>query len=147
MFWRPLTLNPIAVPPCVLEASLVSTRSRSQKSARAHMSSRAASRTVPKRRGAGAKTTSNRVASSPAASLTTQVNAWAHRYAQSKERPGLYPFTISGVPIKPLYTPADIAGMNLAKDIAVPGEYPFTRGIHTSMYRGRMFTKIGRAHV
>ncbi len=118
----------------------MSTRSRSQKSARAHVSSRAASRTVPKRRGAGAKTTSNRVASSPAASLTTQVNAWAHRYAQSKERPGLYPFTISGVPIKPLYTPADIAGMNLAKDIAVPGEYPFTRGIHTSMYRGRMFT-------
>ena len=116
----------------------MSTRSRSQKSARSH-----ASRAVPKRRSAGAKPASNGVASSPAkvaAALSTQVNAWAHRYAQSKERPGLYPFTISGVPIKPLYTPADIAGMNLAQDLAVPGEYPFTRGIHTSMYRGRMFT-------
>src|SRR4029450_187064 len=60
--------------------------------------------------------------------------------AHSKQRPGLYPFTISGVPIKALYTHEDIANVDPVRDLAVPGEYPYTRGIHTSMYRGRMFT-------
>jgi len=66
--------------------------------------------------------------------------AWESKYAQAKERPGLYPFTISGLPIKPLYGPEDIAGMDLARDLGHPGEYPFTRGVHPTMYRGRMFT-------
>jgi len=66
--------------------------------------------------------------------------AWEASFARSKERSGLYPFTISGIPIKPLYTPEDLAGMDLPRDLAHPGEYPFTRGIHASMYRGRMFT-------
>jgi methylmalonyl-CoA mutase N-terminal domain/subunit len=66
--------------------------------------------------------------------------AWAQRYAQGKERPDLYPFTISGIPIKPLYTPEDVAGMDLPRDLGFPGEYPYTRGVHTSMFRGRMFT-------
>jgi len=61
-------------------------------------------------------------------------------YPASRERKDLYPFTISGEPIKPLYGPADLAHMDLARDLAVPGEYPFTRGIHPTMYRGRMFT-------
>ena len=69
-----------------------------------------------------------------------QVTAWEQRYAEAKERPGLYPFTISGIPIKPLYTPADVEGIDLPRDLATPGEYPFTRGVHSSMYRGRMFT-------
>src|SRR5262247_353361 len=61
-------------------------------------------------------------------------------YPAGRERKDLYPFTISGEPIKPLYGPGDLAGMDLARDVAVPGEYPFTRGIHPTMYRGRMFT-------
>ena len=69
-----------------------------------------------------------------------QKQAWARRYAKAGERPDLYPFTISGIPIKPLYTPEDIAGMDLARDLGFPGEYPFTRGVRDTMYRGRMFT-------
>jgi methylmalonyl-CoA mutase N-terminal domain/subunit len=65
---------------------------------------------------------------------------WESKVAQSKERPGLYPFTISGIPIKPLYGPEDVAGMDLSRDLSFPGEYPYTRGVHSSMYRGRMFT-------
>ena len=65
---------------------------------------------------------------------------WESKVAQAKERPGLYPFTISGIPIKPLYGPEDLAGMDLARDLGHPGEYPFTRGVHPTMYRGRMFT-------
>jgi len=66
--------------------------------------------------------------------------AWEARYQKTLERPELYPFTISGIPIKPLYTPEDIAGMNLPRDLSFPGEFPYTRGVHATMYRGRMFT-------
>jgi len=69
-----------------------------------------------------------------------QKQAWAKRYEQSGERRDLYPFTISGIPIKPLYTPEDLAGMDLARDLGFPGAYPFTRGVRDTMYRGRMFT-------
>src|SRR2546430_16859104 len=65
---------------------------------------------------------------------------YQERYPQSRERKDLYPYTISGEPVRPLYGPQDLAGMDLARDVAVPGEYPFTRGIHPTMYRGRMFT-------
>ncbi|MBI1797701.1 MAG: methylmalonyl-CoA mutase [Candidatus Eisenbacteria bacterium] len=69
-----------------------------------------------------------------------QRQAWKQRYAAAKERPDLYPFTISGVPIKPLYTSEDLAAMDPARDLGFPGEFPYTRGVHTTMYRGRMFT-------
>jgi methylmalonyl-CoA mutase N-terminal domain/subunit len=72
--------------------------------------------------------------------LEARIAAWESAYTQQREREGLYPFTISGVPIKPLYTPLDLAGVDYDRDLGVPGEYPYTRGIRTTMYRGRMFT-------
>jgi methylmalonyl-CoA mutase N-terminal domain/subunit len=69
-----------------------------------------------------------------------QRREWQAKVAAARPRPGLYPYTISGIPIRPLYGPEDLAGMNLARDLSFPGEYPYTRGIHPSMYRGRMFT-------
>jgi methylmalonyl-CoA mutase, N-terminal domain len=48
--------------------------------------------------------------------------------------------TVSGQHIEPLYTPDDIAHLNYLSDIGFPGEYPYTRGIHESMYRGRLWT-------
>jgi methylmalonyl-CoA mutase N-terminal domain/subunit len=72
--------------------------------------------------------------------FAAQTREFAERYPNTRERKDLYPFTISGEPIKPLYGPADLAHMDLSRDVAVPGEYPFTRGIHPTMYRGRMFT-------
>ena len=50
--------------------------------------------------------------------------------------------TVSGEPVQEIYRPADLerTGINAAQDIAEPGEYPFTRGIHESMYRGRLWT-------
>ena len=39
-----------------------------------------------------------------------------------------------------LYTPADLEGVDLAKDIGFPGEAPFTRGVQANMYRGRLWT-------
>jgi methylmalonyl-CoA mutase N-terminal domain/subunit len=48
--------------------------------------------------------------------------------------------TLSGVPVERLYTPADLAGFDYARDLGDPGEYPFTRGIHRTMYRGKLWT-------
>lgn len=51
------------------------------------------------------------------------------------------PFTtVSGTPIKALYTPADIKDLDFNKDIGQPGEYPYTRGIHPTMYRSKLWT-------
>jgi methylmalonyl-CoA mutase N-terminal domain/subunit len=57
----------------------------------------------------------------------------------SEERKG--PFTtISGRPIEVLYTPQDIASLDYARDLADPGEFPYTRGIHPDGYRGKLWT-------
>src|SRR6476660_1975159 len=50
------------------------------------------------------------------------------------------PTTVSGRPIEPLYTPNDLNGHGGESDDRYPGQYPFTRGIHASMYRGRLWT-------
>jgi len=49
--------------------------------------------------------------------------------------------TWSGIPLKELYTPEDIEGNDYQRDIADAGEYPFTRGIHRNMYRGKYPTR------
>jgi methylmalonyl-CoA mutase, N-terminal domain len=48
--------------------------------------------------------------------------------------------TISGRDTKPLYTPEDLAGFDLETDLGYPGQFPFTRGAHADMYRGRLWT-------
>jgi methylmalonyl-CoA mutase N-terminal domain/subunit len=48
--------------------------------------------------------------------------------------------TISDVPLKPIYDPQDVAGLDLAADLAWPGEFPYTRGIHPNGYRDRLWT-------
>jgi methylmalonyl-CoA mutase N-terminal domain/subunit len=48
--------------------------------------------------------------------------------------------TSSGTEIRDLYTPADIAGLDEDRDLGRPGEFPFTRGVQPTMYRGRFWT-------
>jgi len=48
--------------------------------------------------------------------------------------------TVSSDPVEPLYGPADIAGLDYERDLAFPGEFPYTRGIRSNMYRGRVWT-------
>jgi methylmalonyl-CoA mutase N-terminal domain/subunit len=48
--------------------------------------------------------------------------------------------TVSGRPIDVLYTRDDIAGIDYARDIADPGQFPYTRGIHPTGYRGKLWT-------
>jgi methylmalonyl-CoA mutase, N-terminal domain len=48
--------------------------------------------------------------------------------------------TVSGRKIKELYTPADLPRFDFFRDLNFPGDYPFTRGIHPTMHRGRLWT-------
>ena len=46
----------------------------------------------------------------------------------------------SGIPLRPLYTPAELKGFDYLRSLGMPGEYPYTRGVHPTMYRGRLWT-------
>jgi methylmalonyl-CoA mutase N-terminal domain/subunit len=48
--------------------------------------------------------------------------------------------TVSSVPIEPLYTPESLNGFDPDVDLGYPGQYPYTRGVHASMYRSRLWT-------
>ena len=48
--------------------------------------------------------------------------------------------TSSHIPVHPLYTPADLEGWSYEQQVGYPGEYPFTRGVQATMYRGRLWT-------
>ena len=48
--------------------------------------------------------------------------------------------TISGLPVERVYTPSHVADLDYQRDLGLPGEYPFTRGIHKTGYRGRLWT-------
>jgi methylmalonyl-CoA mutase, N-terminal domain len=57
--------------------------------------------------------------------------------APVREQP---PTTVSSVPIAPLYTPEELNGFDPDVDLGYPGQYPFTRGVHATMYRSRLWT-------
>src|SRR5213082_3986011 len=48
--------------------------------------------------------------------------------------------TSSHIPVRPLYTPADLEEWNYDQQAGYPGEFPFTRGVQATMYRGRLWT-------
>src|SRR5437868_5672697 len=48
--------------------------------------------------------------------------------------------TSSNIPIQPLYTPADLQHWDYDQQVGYPGEFPFTRGVQATMYRGRLWT-------
>ena len=58
--------------------------------------------------------------------------------APAKTEPELK--TTSGIPVEPLYTPADLEEWDYDREVGYPGEYPFTRGVHPTMYRVRLWT-------
>ena len=60
------------------------------------------------------------------------------KFADEKRAPDKE--TPSHIPVKPLYTPADRKGSDYEAEVGYPGEYPFTRGVQATMYRGRLWT-------
>jgi methylmalonyl-CoA mutase N-terminal domain/subunit len=69
--------------------------------------------------------------------LRAQVASWQARYAKGKIRDLNY--TNSGKEVAPLYTALDLEG-SAGTAMEIPGEFPFTRGIHPTGYRGRLWT-------
>ncbi|HSK99058.1 MAG TPA: methylmalonyl-CoA mutase family protein [Rubrobacteraceae bacterium] len=63
---------------------------------------------------------------------------WEEAYSKNPERDVEFS-TMSGIPIKALYTPEDVEGTYDEK-LGYPGEYPYTRGVYPNMYRGRLWT-------
>ena len=75
------------------------------------------------------------------AELRARLAEWEAAFDRLPRREDATFTTISGVPIEPLYTPAHTAGdAEYVDRIGFPGEYPFTRGPYTSMYRTRLWT-------
>jgi methylmalonyl-CoA mutase N-terminal domain/subunit len=66
------------------------------------------------------------------------LSRWEEAYREKGERDAEFS-TMSGVPIRPLYTPDDVEG-DYEERLGYPGEYPYTRGVYPSMYRGRPWT-------
>ncbi len=75
--------------------------------------------------------------------VSTGLKAWeettGRQLAKTPEQKKQFE-TISGMPVKRLYTPADLEGTDYAGDLGFPGQHPFTRGIQNNMYRGRFWT-------
>ena len=65
--------------------------------------------------------------------------AWDKAAAQAPERMRRF-MTTSGEPVARLYDPTDLADWDYERDLGFPGEYPFTRAIHPTGYRGKLWT-------
>ncbi len=63
----------------------------------------------------------------------------AQEMAKHPERKEKF-LSLSDLEIKRVYTPEDIKDFDYMRDLGLPGQYPFTRGVHTTMYRGRIWT-------
>jgi methylmalonyl-CoA mutase N-terminal domain/subunit len=70
----------------------------------------------------------------------TMREEWEEHYRGGKQPPKENVKTISGVPLKPLYTPDDLKGWDYESKLGYPGHYPYTRGVYHSMFRGRPWT-------
>ncbi len=64
---------------------------------------------------------------------------WKDRLDGSRNREWEFT-TLSGEPVETLYLPEHLDGKDYLEDLGFPGEYPYTRGIHPNMYRGRLWT-------
>jgi methylmalonyl-CoA mutase N-terminal domain/subunit len=70
---------------------------------------------------------------------TSGLDAWREDYERTPEREGELFSTMSGIENEPLQTPESVP-VDYERDLGYPGQYPFTRGVYPSMYRGRLWT-------
>jgi len=92
-------------------------------------------RAEPAKSGLGAQSTGE---------FVHQKEQWGAASAKGRRRKGpgsgAVDRTISDLPLKTVYGPEDVAELDLAADLAWPGQFPYTRGIHPNMYRDRLWT-------
>ena len=68
-----------------------------------------------------------------------QRDQWRREYDSASKRPADF-VTQSSAEVEPVYTPADLPDFDYATQLGYPGEYPYTRGVHATMYRGKLWT-------
>ena len=81
-------------------------------------------------------------------SASDKLKVWKERHRKNEKKRGDSTFeTLSGEPVEALYTPLDVRSETRLSEedgylheLGFPGEYPYTRGIHPNMYRGRLWT-------
>ncbi len=71
--------------------------------------------------------------------LRLELERWRERFGKGDVRDQAFTGA-SSRPVEPVYTPLDVADLDYAAQLGVPGDYPYTRGIHTTGYRGRLWT-------
>ncbi len=67
------------------------------------------------------------------------LRAWREAYEGGSKRKAEF-VSQSSAEVEPLYTPADLDGFDADEQLGYPGSFPFTRGVHPTMYRGRLWT-------
>jgi methylmalonyl-CoA mutase N-terminal domain/subunit len=72
------------------------------------------------------------------------LNEWTQNFlnpflAEHPERKEVFE-NASGIPLKRIYTPLDVKGNQFDRDLGFPGQYPYTRGVYPTMYRGKLWT-------
>ncbi|MBT8462231.1 MAG: methylmalonyl-CoA mutase, partial [Gemmatimonadetes bacterium] len=75
------------------------------------------------------------------AELEAKLAEWEATSAATRQRDDTDFTTVSGQPIRALYTPLDTRDDDYLGDVGLPGDYPFTRGPYATMYRTRLWTK------
>jgi methylmalonyl-CoA mutase, N-terminal domain len=71
--------------------------------------------------------------------IKEQKESWEEEY-KTLPRSGAKPTTVSGMVVPSLVTPGDLNDFDYISDLGFPGSFPFTRGIYSTMYRGRLWT-------
>ena len=71
--------------------------------------------------------------------LDWQENSLRNTQARMPERQEQF-VTTSSEPVERLYTPLDVPELDYMEDLGLPGEYPFTRGVHPTLHRGKLWT-------
>ena len=71
--------------------------------------------------------------------LEQRVAAWRERADAAHNRKAAYK-TLSQLPVQPVYDPTDVANTDYLRDVGLPGEYPYLRGVHPTGYRSHLWT-------
>ena len=71
--------------------------------------------------------------------IVQRTAAWQQRAADAPRRKSAYK-TLSQLPVAPLYGPLEVADSDYLRDVGLPGEYPYLRGVHPAGYRSRLWT-------
>ncbi len=73
--------------------------------------------------------------------LRSQKEIWQTQPPAPSSESGAQSQTVSGIPLEPVYTPEHVQDLDYNRDLGAPGDFPFTRGVHPTMYRGRLWTR------